>query len=732
MKRSKTVSAATDALPAWAGAALVCAVLLVFLWPLVRGTWFIWFDFINQHIPRNGYIAACLARGYLPQWDITAYGGTPFLADPENAVFFPFNWLLILGVARGAMNLLALQRLVVVEVMVAALCMFMALRELGAKTQGAAFGALAWCCSSPFLCRFMNYAHFTVIMCIPAVLWLLFRWARVRTWGAAAAAGVALGIAFLGGNPQYMYFLGLVLALHAACTAAQSIARGTSMRALAMLVAGYVFVFVLACGIAAVNLLPIGQFFASSQRDTGNIAADTGTPFAYVITYLAPHFFGKVTGGGAPYWGHEGFWNYWEYSMYVGIVPLLLGIWGAVSLRGQRERVFLIALVVCAWLYAFGQHNPLPGVLPFGRSLRIPGKFLIFAAFGLCALAGLAFDAAASGVAAMARHRRVWWSALAGGIVVTLCGLGMAFAHAEQSAGLVTAGMLLMITAGVVLYGARVHAVAVPAVLALVMIGDALHHNRAFNAGKDDPRRMYPEIPQLTALRDDMRREHVRMDGRPFTAGNLRALHYGLENMDGFAALVAQNVTEVRGVRGVSEERFNDLWNVKYRFSPQGGFVPRTGYLPRAFVVRNVRAIPAERLIEELSAPAFDARAEALVTAGESRVLGDGAAHANDRIAITAYAPERIELSAEVPQPGVLVVSENALPGWRVTLNGAPAQSLVVNGCFRALELPAGTHQVVWEYRTPGLRAGAAVSAVSVGAAVLVACVSRRGARAAA
>ncbi len=169
--------------PAWVWLAAMSVVVLVFLAPLLTGSWFIWFDFLTQHIPRNAYIAQSLARGYLPQWDITSYGGAPFLADPENAVFFPFNWLLVLGVSRGAMNLLALQRLVVVEALVAAWCMFMALREAGAKHEGAAFGALAWVLSSPFVCRFMNYAHFTVIMCIPGVLWLVMRWARCpRSW----------------------------------------------------------------------------------------------------------------------------------------------------------------------------------------------------------------------------------------------------------------------------------------------------------------------------------------------------------------------------------------------------------------------------------------------------------------------------------------------------------------------------------------------------------------------
>lgn len=664
----------------WWGVAVVCAVVIVFFWPLLAGKWFIWFDFVNQHIPRNAYIAQSLARGYLPQWDITSYGGAPFLADPENAIFFPFNWLLVLAVKDGAMNLLALQRLVVLEVLVAALCMYMVLRELGAKKEGAVFGALAFVLSSPFVCRFMNYGHFTVIMCIPGVLWMLFRWGRLQTLGAAAAAAAALGVAFLGGNPQYMYFLTLVVGLHALCTIGQSIVRGTNMRALARLAAGYAFVFVLACGIGAVNLVPIAQFFSISQRGAGNIAEGTGTPLKYVICYVLPQYFGKVTGTSQAYTGHQGFCNYWEYSMYVGIAPLLLGLWGAARLCDKREWLFLVVLIAFAWVYAFGQNNPLPQWLPFGKSMRIPGKFLIFAAFGLCVLAGLAFDKVMERVAARVRYKSMWRLAVAAMLVI--------------------------------------------------MIGDAWINNRAFNAGQDDPRRMYPDIPQLAALRTEMRREHVRMDGWPFTAGNLRALYYGLENMDGFAALVAQNVTEVRGVRRVNKKRFNDLWNVKYVFSPLRGFVARSGYVPRAYVVRKLRRIARKKIVKELSAPAFDPRVEALVTVGEGRVFGDGAAHAEDNVRITSYAPERIEVAVKLPMEGMLVMSENALPGWRVSVNGKAWEWREVNGCFRAVELPAGEHTVVWEYRTPGLRSGAAISGISMGVAGIGGFVSWRKRRA--
>ncbi|MCX7846592.1 MAG: YfhO family protein [bacterium] len=663
-EEGRQVKPAVERIPVWVGAVLVSVVVVLFLWPVLVGKWFIWFDFVNQHIPRNAYLAQSLARGYLPQWDVTSYGGAPFLADPENAVFFPFNWLLVLGVSRGALDLLALQRLVVVEAMVAALCMLMALREVGAKTEGAVFGALAWVLSAAFVCRFMNYAHFTVIMCIPGVLWGLRYWEGRRTVWGITVAGLALGVAFLGGNPQYMYFLVLMVVLHMVCVIAEGVWKGGRMRGLAGVVGGHIGIMVVGLGVGAVNLVPIGEFFRMSQRGVEDIARGTGTPVKYMICYILPQFFGRVTGMRQEYWGHGGFWNYWEYSMYVGLLPLMLGGWGAVRLWRERGWLFLVMLILFAWAYAFGENNPLPAWLPFGKSMRIPGKFLIFAALGLCTLAGLMFDQVLKLVEERG-GRGMWWGAFGAGVVL--------------------------------------------------MVWDAWANTRGFNESEQDPRRVYPRIPALEALREEMRREHVRMDGRPFTAGNLRAMYYGLENMDGFAALVAQNVTEVRGVRGVNEERFNELWNVKYVFSRERGFVARQKYLPRAYVVRKMRRVERRALVRELSAESFDPWEEVLITTGETRVVGSGVRGKGDRVEIKAYAPERIEVEAELGEEGVLVMSENALPGWEVTTNGAPAKWIEVNGCFRGVELPAGLHRVVWEYETPGLRVGGVISGVSLG-----------------
>lgn len=79
-------------------------------------------------------------------------------------------------------------------------------------------------------------------------------------------------------------------------------------------------------------------------------------------------------------------------------------------------------------------------------------------------------------------------------------------------------------------------------------------------------------------------------------------------------------------------------------------------------------------------------------------------------------------LSAEVASDGptMLVTAFNHAPGWTVTVDGRAADIVEPDGAFLGVQLPAGDHDVRFEYRPPGLVAGAALSLVGVLGCVVV------------
>ena len=72
-----------------------------------------------------------------------------------------------------------------------------------------------------------------------------------------------------------------------------------------------------------------------------------------------------------------------------------------------------------------------------------------------------------------------------------------------------------------------------------------------------------------------------------------------------------------------------------------------------------------------------------------------------------------VEYRADRIAATATTVNGGRSPGWTVSIDGEPAESLVDHEMFRAVDVPAGTHAIVWLYRPQSLLYGAAVSAIT-------------------
>lgn len=68
----------------------------------------------------------------------------------------------------------------------------------------------------------------------------------------------------------------------------------------------------------------------------------------------------------------------------------------------------------------------------------------------------------------------------------------------------------------------------------------------------------------------------------------------------------------------------------------------------------------------------------------------------------------------DAPVPGVVMLSQQDAPAWRVYVDGRPARKLLAAGVFRAVEVPSGRHEVVWRYESNVFAAGAAMTIITL------------------
>jgi hypothetical protein len=140
--------------------------------------------------------------------------------------------------------------------------------------------------------------------------------------------------------------------------------------------------------------------------------------------------------------------------------------------------------------------------------------------------------------------------------------------------------------------------------------------------------------------------------------------------------------------------------------------------LPRALVVHQAVVVPDEdAAVAATQADDFDPR-ETLVRVADSGepagVQNLGKDSAYDAAEIVDYAPERVEISVALESPGWLVLADTFYPGWQASINGQPAEILPVNLLFRAVEVPAGEHAIIFEFKPESARLGMLISGATV------------------
>ena len=68
---------------------------------------------------------------------------------------------------------------------------------------------------------------------------------------------------------------------------------------------------------------------------------------------------------------------------------------------------------------------------------------------------------------------------------------------------------------------------------------------------------------------------------------------------------------------------------------------------------------------------------------------------------IRKYKAHEIEIDTNNSKASILILAQTAYPGWQATVDGNPTNIVSSNGLFSAIELDAGNHKVIFQYK-PG------------------------------
>ncbi len=410
------------------GAVFVLPLLVLFGRILFGGQALFWGTPLLQFYPWWTLASAALRAGQIPLWNPYVGNGAPLVANLQSAVFYPPNWLYLLGPIEWLMGVIA-----VLHVLWAGLGMFAFARALGLRPFSAAVSGLSLMLSGYLIARLSFLSMTAAYAWLPWLLLAVERLAVRRRLADALLLGLMLGLQLLAGHAQTSFHSGLALAAYAIFRIASMYRRGYraspvilseaknlnganqetlrcaqgdkqmsvfSARSVGSAVSIGLLLGLaglLGLGLAAIQLLPTWELMQLSQRSGG---PDYALAMTYsfwpwrLLTLWAPNFFGQPASG--DYWGYGA---YWEDDGYMGVLPLLLALAAVLGWRRERNpRVaFFGGMALVALILALGQNTPVypwlfthvPG---FGW-FQAPARFLSLYTLAVAVLAGIGAEA---------------------------------------------------------------------------------------------------------------------------------------------------------------------------------------------------------------------------------------------------------------------------------------------------------------------------------------------------
>lgn len=735
---------------------------LFFLPALLPGRQIYGTDYLGSTFFWETFASSELARGVLPAWLPTVYGGVPFFANPMD-VYYPVSVLLRLS---GLPVYTHLALLFLVQMIAAGVGGYLLLREIGARTLASAVTGAAFMFNGYLVSMvYGGHDNRTIVASLaPLVLFAIHR--ALRT-GAAAwflFMGFVLGAALLPFQIQSSYYLLLAAGLWFAFLLFR---LGLTHRPRALLgrVAGGAGALVVAFSLAAVDLVPFAGYVPHSPR-----GGDEGRGYDYSVSWSMPPE--EIVGLAVPersgildeYVGVNPLKLHMEYA---GALTLLLCLAGGYVLRGHRKAWFFPALGLFGLTLAFGGYTPLyrlyyaylPGISRF----RSPASAFFLVSLGLVGFAGLALDrlhelGETSPEARDGRTAELLSSggvlavlgallALAWAVVATVMG-GRSFSGAPTAPGYVMGcwrfAAFAGVTAGVLWLWSRdrLGARTVGLVLLLVATADLWVVDRRFLHWVPGPDVYFAPDPVATFLSEHARgwRVHVLAD----LPQDDYLTYFGIELAAGEHGNQLQTYNEFLGgsdsaytdLGNLENPVFLSLANVRYVvtsmplempglqpvFRGEHRGIPSVVYenenaLPRAFLVPTAIHVPDRAtLFARLSEPGFDPRAEVLLYGSSPPMRAAESSTPPEPVGVADVidaSPTEVTVEVQAPDPGYLVLTDNHYPDWHATVDGQPAELLRAYHTFRAVRVVAGNHLVRFEFRSASLRMGAVVTAAT-------------------
>jgi hypothetical protein len=733
-------------------------------------------DALVLYIPWRLYGYEQMHEGRFPLYNPYEYGGAPFFANDQSGVLSPYNLIGLFFDFQTGFLIIALLKL-----LVAAAGMYLFLDLFSLNKPSLIIGSTAYTFSA-LMITWLYHPVSGVVSFIPWFFWAGERLLRStinaekrHIFGAVLMLALITALSFFAGHSETTanVLIGLVI------YSGTSILIRSKDRIKLMLY--FSSALILGVMLASVHIIPFLQLLVNSEPfqfrsqvfNDSSLAQSSHLPLNALLTWLVPNLWGNPS---YDYFTLNKLIYIFERYSYIGIAPLLLGLYTLRSIKADYKRLLPFWVLILA---GFGMAYEIP---VFSRLTALPlmkagssARYVFLMEFGFCALSAFGLNTLINnGYSMVTAHNKNKKAFIVAGIVSLLSVL--LYLVARENIGLMATlfstvsfdGRLSWITPE------RFSFIILQIIIALLFLSGSIWFMRNAYKRTIDKKIAYSGIILLTVVdlfifgigyNPDVSRkdfypktslidELQSLDTKDYTfyaPGNTMpadiAMIYHLRDFRGYDMIVSQRYQDflyllfpeerpVLGVGGWSwwkslpQPAIASIAGIKYFILPtgfdpnrQGNYFTIIGTYGNLSLWNNEFAKPivyaASRVIPSDSDP------NTMSLLSNASMSDIGSAIVQGAHGYHDYDPDQIELKTMEDKPGkyklmvharsdgFLVFNLPVYPGWHAYVDDKPVHIYPTNYLFQGIKLMTGRYIVRFEYMPEAFVIGASLSIIT-------------------
>ncbi len=277
---------------------------------------------------------------------------------------------------------------------------FFLLKYLKISNMASLLGALGFMIT-PFMITMIVFGHGSQMMTAAYIPWIMMMTIKILEKPSLYNVGllaILMGFQLQRAHAQIAYYTWMLAGAYVLYTLVVNIKKPEKRNSTLIGFGSFAGAAIIGIGIALLIYLPSMEYTPFSVRGAGvsggadyNYATSWSFHPKEILTFILPSAFGF---GGQTYWG---FMPFTDYPNYMGIIVLLLAVYGLMAKRNQLSW-FLLGSSILALFISFGKHFSLIydlffDIFPYFNKFRVPAMILILVQFNVAILCAIGLDA---------------------------------------------------------------------------------------------------------------------------------------------------------------------------------------------------------------------------------------------------------------------------------------------------------------------------------------------------